>query len=399
MLNPNKSQREIVLIVEWNRFLIGIRANQESHKVLEIYIANLQENCGKPTDIWQARVLQNPKSLEGFFVEYQSGKKAFVKENDPSLNPGDQVCVQLLHGSRDDKPPSFSKALQYPSLFSVWKPGQKTHRVSQSIPSDAQDAWKKQLKRATLPNELLIRTFAGICTPSKLERLAAESAAAQAFTEKAANLPLFEKLEIVTAFEHVALKLLTKNTAAIHAAEKRREEASSLLSACTGPAAEKYKDIGNVAACESIQDFPEAIKKELRSCLGSFVGLVGGGSVYFEQTKAMHTVDVNSAGYSSKVPYANAVKNINQEAAECIARQICLRNLSGLIAIDFISSNEKEALQALADRIAPELERGKQKFELSNVDVFGVCMASRRRNGLTLSEALAGRHTELHKEL
>ncbi len=388
----HSSINETAFVIPWKNFLLGIRACESQQKILEIYVLNLDWNCGKPTDIWNARVLQNPRSLEGVFVEYMPGKKGFVKENDPSLNQGDQVFVQLLFPARDDKPPTFSSSIQYPGLFSVWKPGQATHRISQSLSTEAQTNWKKSLRAEALPPEILIRTLAQECSKEKLAAVKSEATRARSLIEQQSQtLKLFEKLETNTAFEHIAFKLLTNKTVALHTTQAWLEKGNELLSYNSGNR--------GIAECKGLGDLPLELKKELKSCLAPLVSLPSGGSVYFEQTKAMHTVDVNSAGYSSKIPYEQAVLKINQEAASCIGQQICLRNLSGLLAIDFISNANDTMLEELAEIMTPVLKRGKQKFEISNVATFGVCMASRRRNGLTLHEALGGQSSQLHGEL
>jgi len=385
---PNSANKTAV-IVPWEKFIIGLRFCEEK-QIEEIYILNTKRNCGKPTDIWNARVLQNPKSLEGFFIEYQSGKKGFVKENDPNLHAGDPVLVQVLYTDRDDKPPTFSTNIQLPQQYSVWKLGQKNYRVSQSLSTDVQNTWKKALQKADLPQSLLIRTFAGDYSEEKLDRIKAETTKAESLSEIIRSVALFEKLSVQSDFEHVAFKILTQDTTSIWSNSSWETDASAFITA---------SNEGFFGRYESLSDIPQDLKVQIKRALARLVPLPSGGSVYFEQTKAMHTVDVNSAGYNTKIPYDQVVKNVNREAASCVGKQICLRNLSGLLAIDFVSSNQEDMLDDLAGKITPYLEGAKQKYALSNVEQFGVLMASRRRSGLTLRESLGESADALYKVL
>ena len=234
----------------------------------------------------------------------------------------------------------------------------------------------------------MIRTAAGPFSAEKVELLKKEVEAFEDLKKKTSGLGLFEIQKVHSATEHATIKLLTGKTGALYLPEVQKAED---LRFCQTKA--------KIGKTKNLTDLPEPIRRELKQALSTNVSLTGGGSVCFERTTAMHTADVNSAGYNAKTPYAQAVASINKAAATCIAEQICLRNLSGLIAIDFISGEEKSVATELVGAMQTILESGKQKFEIQAVDAFGICILSRRRSGLSLDDVLGFDRQNLRKHL
>ena len=130
------------------------------------------------------------------------------------------------------------------------------------------------------------------------------------------------------------------------------------------------------------------IDDEINRALNRKVPLKSGGHVVFDQTEAMTTIDVNTGAY---VGYRNLEETIfrtNLEAAAAIARQLRLRNLGGIIIIDFIDMTEEEhrrqVLQALTERLAGD----HAKSEIMNVSPLGLVEMTRKRNRESLEHVL-----------
>jgi ribonuclease G len=130
------------------------------------------------------------------------------------------------------------------------------------------------------------------------------------------------------------------------------------------------------------------IDDEINRALNRKVSLKSGGHVVFDQTEAMTTIDVNTGAYVGHRNLEETIFRTNLEAAASIARQLRLRNLGGIIIIDFIDMAEEEhrrqVLQALTDRLATD----HAKTEIMSVSPLGLVEMTRKRNRESLEHVL-----------
>jgi ribonuclease E len=108
------------------------------------------------------------------------------------------------------------------------------------------------------------------------------------------------------------------------------------------------------------------------------VPLVGGGSIVIDQTEAMVTIDVNS-GKASGNGVADLSLKVNLEAAQEVARQLRLRDLGGIIAIDFIDMDRSAHRKEVEDAMIAALAGDKARMEVGKINNFGVLMLTRQR--------------------
>ena len=121
------------------------------------------------------------------------------------------------------------------------------------------------------------------------------------------------------------------------------------------------------------------VEKELDKMLGSKVWLSTGGYLILEQTEAMMVIDVNSGRYAKeKEQELNALK-INLESAREIARQIRLRDIGGLIVIDFIDLYDEKNRKKVYDELKKELSRDRAKSVVLPMTQFGIIQMTRQR--------------------
>jgi ribonuclease G len=130
------------------------------------------------------------------------------------------------------------------------------------------------------------------------------------------------------------------------------------------------------------------IDDEISRALNRKVSLKSGGHVVFDQTEAMTTIDVNTGAYVGHRNLEETIFRTNLEAAVAIARQLRLRNLGGIIIIDFIDMTEEEhrrqVLQALTDRLAGD----RVKSQIMSVSSLGLVEMTRKRNRESLEHVL-----------
>ncbi|MCL4361711.1 Rne/Rng family ribonuclease [Candidatus Dependentiae bacterium] len=142
------------------------------------------------------------------------------------------------------------------------------------------------------------------------------------------------------------------------------------------------------------QATPELFKKhrideQIEQALQKKVNLKSGGSIVIESTEAMTVVDVNTGKYTGQANLEETILKTNLEAAEEIVRQLRLRNIGGLIVIDFIDMSQGSSRQKLFKFLEKTLkERDKFQSVVLRISEFGLVQMTRKRSGKTLTRQL-----------
>lgn len=121
------------------------------------------------------------------------------------------------------------------------------------------------------------------------------------------------------------------------------------------------------------------IEKQLEGLHGPYVTLPSGGSLVINQTEAMVTIDVNSSRAIKEKDIEQTALNTNMEAAEEIALQLRLRDLAGIVAIDFIDMEEERNNRKLEIKMREVMKRDRARTQVAKINNFGVLMLSRQR--------------------
>lgn len=130
------------------------------------------------------------------------------------------------------------------------------------------------------------------------------------------------------------------------------------------------------------------IEDEIERALDRKVPLKSGGYVIFDQTEAMTTVDVNTGGYVGHRNLEETIFRTNLEAALAIARQLRLRNLGGIIIIDFIDMVEEEHRGQVLQALAGAMESDHAKSQIMDVSPLGLVEMTRKRTRESLEHQL-----------
>jgi ribonuclease G len=131
------------------------------------------------------------------------------------------------------------------------------------------------------------------------------------------------------------------------------------------------------------------LEQQLEAALESKVMMKSGGSLVIETTEAMTVIDVNTGKYTGKSNFEETILKINLEAAYETVRQLCLRNIGGLVVIDFIDMASNANRQKLFNNFEKALkERDKFQSSLLRVSEFGLVQMTRKRSGKSLLQQL-----------
>jgi len=153
--------------------------------------------------------------------------------------------------------------------------------------------------------------------------------------------------------------------------------------------AEEMPDLKDVIAFHSGPGslFEESgVNEQLDDALAREVELHGGGSIVFDRTEAMTVVDVNM-GQGAKHG-DDAIFKVNNLAAEEICRQITLRNLSGLIVIDFISMKNKNRAKKLVEVMRTRMNKDSRHTDVLGLTAAGLIEITRQREGVSLDNQM-----------
>ncbi|MFA6037312.1 MAG: ribonuclease G [Legionellales bacterium] len=130
------------------------------------------------------------------------------------------------------------------------------------------------------------------------------------------------------------------------------------------------------------------IEEEIKNALNAKVPLKSGGYLIIEQTEAMTTIDVNTGGFVGVRNLDETVFKTNLEAAQTIARQLRLRNLGGIIVIDFIDMHNDDHKQQVLTTLEKMLARDSVKTSISQISALGLVEMTRKRTRDSLERLL-----------
>ena len=322
-----------------------------------------------------------------------AGKSRKKKRNGPPLiqdllRRGQEIMVQITKEAIGTKGPALTTFLSLPGRYLVLMPFSTHIGVSKRIEDEqARKRLKKMLKELDPPHSLgyIIRTAGADRTKRELKKdlsyltrlwkaisRKGDSAKAPALVYEESNLAIRTMRdiftpdidEIVTDSREVHRGLVDFFQAVMprHANRVKLYDSAS-------PLFDHY-DVEPMVA--------EIFKRE--------IALPQGGSVIIEETEALVAIDVNSGRFRTGSAEQTAYK-INMEAADEITRQIRLRDLGGLIVIDFIDMKEQKHVRELEKRVRELMRDDRARYSMTRVSQFGIIEMTRQR----LRPSLQGR--------
>ena len=130
------------------------------------------------------------------------------------------------------------------------------------------------------------------------------------------------------------------------------------------------------------------VEPEIEKALARRVDLKSGGTLIIDQTEAMTTIDVNTGGFVGSRNFDDTVFKTNLEAAQAIARQLRLRNLGGIVVIDFIDMESMEHRAAVLEEFTRALARDRTRMTVNGFTALGLVEMTRKRTRESLSHVL-----------
>lgn len=331
-------------------------------------------------DVWQpynnlANAAQQPEGLAQP-IEHQ-------------IFEGQSLLVQVIKEPLGNKGARLSTQISLAGRHLVFLPQDDHIGVSQKIPTEQRDALRQRLQ-ALVGAEgggFILRTNGEDASDSELTddiaylrkswaRIRASS------TLRPAPATLHQDLNLL---QRVLRDLVNEHTQAIRI--DSHEQHQSLLNFGLEFMPAAARKLLHYQGERPIFDL-YAIDEEITRALGRRVELKSGGYLVIDQTEAMTTVDVNTGGFVGARSFDDTIFKTNLEAAGTIARQLRLRNLGGIIIVDFIDMTRTEHQEAVLAELHKHLARDRVKTMVGDFSALGLVEMTRKRERESLARLL-----------
>jgi len=388
----------------------------ESGVAQELYIERASRR-GLVGNLYKGRVSRVLPGMQAAFIEIGLPRTAFLHAGDiaravpqeaehgvPSpqdiselVLPGQEILVQVLKDPLGSKGARLASFISLPSRLLVYMPLGRGVGVSARIEdAEAREALRAQVRELAQS----IGGAAGAASGGYIVRTAAYRAAPEALRA--------DMLYLARLWEHVRQQSLRLPPGSlVHedlplALRMLRDELGPDVRRVLVDASQEYARMRQFAtafmpeALERIEQYAGArglfelhgVEEEIARALDRKVQLKSGGYIVIDQTEAMTTIDVNTGAY---VGYRNAEETVfrtNLEAAMSIARQLRLRNLGGIIIIDFIDMQDAAHREQLLAALGGALAGDRAQCQIANVSPLGLVEMTRKRTRESLEHVL-----------
>jgi ribonuclease G len=294
---------------------------------------------------------------------------------------GSEIVVQVTKGPISTKGPRVTANLSIPGRYLVMLPGSNLKGVSRKIEDEKERLrLKKVLARLPIPETigLIVRTAGQGAKQRSFVRdlrslMDVWEEISRGLTEKSAPCCLYQELDLV---ERVVRDWLTEDIDRIvvddPAKYERIKDLASRISRRVRSRIQQYE-----GAAPIFEHFN--LERQLESAFGRKIMLKSGGYLIFEETEALISVDVNTGRHKGAQTQEEVILEVNTEAAEEVARQLRLRNVGGLIVIDFIDMKQKKNRNKVYQALKDALQRDKAKTNVLAISHLGLLEMTRQR--------------------
>ncbi|CDE44737.1 ribonuclease E [Clostridium sp. CAG:768] len=370
----------------------NIAAVLENGKVTDFFISRGEVILG---DVYLATVDNILPSIDAAFVNVGFDKMGFLHAQDvmgkgslkDKLSPKQKLIVQVVKEPTGHKGPRITTEISLPGRFLVLMPNEPGISISKKIENSKERARLKSVVSLIKPVGVgvIIRTEA--------------EGQSEADIQEDLEILLEKWNNIITAAETMTPpNLLYRDQDLLY---------RTIREACTEDVKEIVVD--TAFAMQRVQNILQNwhmnknvqvtlykgteplliatdIHKEIKAALNVKVNMPSGGYLFIQQTEALTVIDVNSGKFTSSSTQDETILKTNIEAVHEIARQLRLRNIGGMIIVDFIDMMSRADKLAMLEELEIALEPDKAKPQVGQISDLGLVELTRHRQGQSLSE-------------
>ncbi len=386
--NSNQSIEKKIIIAERD----NIAAVLENKKVTDFFIHRGEVLLG---DVYLATVDNILPSIDAAFVNVGTDKMGFLHAQDvmgkgtlkEKLSPKQKLVVQVVKEPTGHKGPRVTTEISLPGRFLVLMPNEPGVSVSKKIENSKERARLKSIINLIKPVGVgvIIRTEA--------------EGQSEADIQEDLEILLEKWNNIITSAESLTPpNLIYRDQDLLYRV---------IREACTDDVSEIVVDtpfamnrvqsiLQNWHMSKGIQVtlykgtepllIAMDIHKEIKAALNVKVNMPSGGYLFIQQTEALTVIDVNSGKFISSATQDETILKTNIEAVHEIARQLRLRNIGGMIIVDFIDMMSRADKLAMMEELEIALEPDKAKPQVGQLSDLGLVELTRHRQGQSLAE-------------
>ncbi len=375
----------------------NIAAVMENGRVSDFIISRGDVILG---DVYLATVDNILPSIDAAFVNVGTDKMGFLHAQDvmgkgalkDKLSPKQKLIVQVVKEPTGHKGPRVTTEISLPGRFLVLMPNEPGISISKKIENNKERARLKSVVSLIKPVGVgvIIRTEA--------------EGQSEADIQEDLEILLEKWNNIITSAETMTPpNLLYRDQDLLY---------RTIREACTEDVKEIVVD--TAFAMQRVQNIlqnwhmnkgiqvtlykgseplliAEDIHKEIKAALNIRVNMPSGGYLFIQQTEALTVIDVNSGKFTSSSTQDETILKTNIEAVHEIARQLRLRNIGGMIIVDFIDMMSRADKLAMLEELEIALEPDKAKPQVGQISDLGLVELTRHRQGQSLSEIFTKR--------
>ena len=358
----------------------------------------------KKSNIYKARVSRIEQSLGAAFVDFGAERHGFlpIKELAPEylknkrgknnisdcLTQGQEIIVQVDKEERGNKGAALSTFISLPGHYLVLMPNNsEAGGVSRSLEGKERDKVRENLKALKRPDNMgvIVRTAAAGASLEELQwdldyLLNIWDAIQEANQQRKAPFLIYRDDDLISRSLRDFLR--DDITEVLIDTDEAFEQAQDFASRLTPEYLERIKRYD-----ESIPLFTRyQIESQIETAYQREVTLQNGGSISIDQTEALVCIDINSAKATGGSDIEETALKTNLEAAKEIAKQLRLRDVGGLLVIDFIDMQSFKNKRAVEDMVNKSIEIDRAKIQVGRISRFGLLEMSRQRLRPSLEE-------------
>ncbi len=407
----------------------------ENGVLQEVYVERTRRR-GLVGNIYNGRVSRVLPGMQAAFIDIGLSRTAFlhvsdldsgVEEADAEersaaastvaieslLREGQELLVQVLKDPLGTKGARLTTRVSIPSRYLVFVPGQATLGVSQRIEDEVERERLRGILQSSVGAEM--KLAAGATNVVAMARLPGSTPTAKGgfivrtVAEGAAAEDLYREMEflqrlwdsisqrskvspaLTLVYEDLPLVMRTMRDLVRAQIEKVRIDSRETFQKVTDFARQFIPEF-----VSRIEYYPGerpildlyGVEDEIQKSLNRKVQLKSGGHLVLDQTEAMTTIDVNTGAFVGHRNLEETIFKTNLEAAHAIARQLRLRNLGGIIIVDFIDMQEAEHARQVLRALEKHVERDHARVSVSELTSLGLVQLTRKRTRESLEHIL-----------
>ena len=394
-------------------------------KIMVEHYVNRNSNISYVGNVYLGRVQNVLPSMEAAFVDIGKGRNAVLYAGEVNwdaaglsdsaprkiehvLKTGQPVLVQVTKDPIGQKGARLTSQISLPGRYLVYVPGGEMSGISRRLPDQERNRLKSALKNL-IPEDagVIVRTAAEGASEEELERDVSRLKAQWADIQEKAENPSTSAPSLLYSEPDLTVRVIRD----IFNEDFRRlvvqgdqawDDINGYLSHIAPELTTK------IEKWTGVRDMfvEHRIEEQLAKAFDRKVYLPSGGSLVIDRTEAMVVIDVNTGKFIGKGGnLEETVTKNNLEAAEEIARQLRLRDLGGIVVIDFIDMALESNRDKVLRRLVECLGRDRTKHQVAEVTSLGLVQMTRKRVGQGLIEAFSttcescgGRGIHIHSE-